>query len=77
MASIQTPIVTPTTKHDIDPPRLLLRSTEAAQRLALSPRKLWSLTASRQIPCVRVGRCVRYDPRDLQTWVDQQKGGRG
>ena len=56
-----------------NPPRLLLRPTEAAEALALSPRLLWSLTAKGDIPAVRIGRTLRYDPRDLIAWIDRQK----
>jgi excisionase family DNA binding protein len=52
---------------------LLLRPKEAAKALAISDRKLWSLTAGREIPCVRIGKSVRYDPADLRTWIDSQK----
>lgn len=44
-----------------------------AQRLSISDRKLWSLTASGQMPCVRVGRRVLYDPTDLRDWIDNLK----
>lgn len=54
-------------------PRLLLRPAEAARALAVSPRKLWSLTAGGKIRCLRVGRCVRYAPDDLRRWIDDQK----
>jgi len=53
--------------------RLLLKPDEAAQSLAISPRLLWTLTNSGELPCVRIGRAVRYDPRDLRAWIDQQK----
>jgi excisionase family DNA binding protein len=55
--------------------RLLLKPNEAAAALALSPRKLWAMTASHQIPCVRIGKSVRYDLADLRAWIDEQKGG--
>jgi excisionase family DNA binding protein len=57
---------------------LLLKPNEAATLLAISPRLLWSLTKSGDLPCVRIGRAVRYDPRDLTAWIDRQKsdGGR-
>ena len=53
--------------------RLLLKSNEAAVALAVSPRTLWTKTKAGEIPVVRIGRSVRYDPRDLQAWVDAQK----
>lgn len=52
---------------------LLLTSPEAAKALAVSPRTLWSLTQSGAIPCVRIGRAVRYSPDDLRAWVEAQK----
>ncbi|GIW96966.1 MAG: hypothetical protein KatS3mg111_0299 [Pirellulaceae bacterium] len=53
--------------------RLLLKPQEAAEALAISPRKLWEMTASGQIPAVRIGRAVRYDLADLRRWIDDQK----
>jgi len=56
---------------------LLLKPKEAATLLAISPRLLWSLTQSGDLPCVRIGRAVRYDPRDLTAWIDRQKSTGG
>lgn len=56
-------------------PALLLTPKQAAEALAISPRKLWGMTASGNIPHVRLGRCVRYPVVDLQCWLDQQKKG--
>ena len=36
--------------------RQLLTSKEAAHMLGISPRKLWGLTASGIVPCVRANR---------------------
>lgn len=58
------------------PTRLLLTAREAAQVLCISPRKLWGLTTSGDIPCVRIGRSVRYVTDDLRIWVNQRKGAR-
>ena len=55
--------------------RLLLTAPEASRSLSISLRKLWALTASNQIPHVRIGRCVRYPVDDLQRWIAQQKEG--
>ncbi len=54
---------------------LLLRPRDAARALAISERKLWDLTVRNLIPCVRIGRAVRYSPLDLQTWIEAQKRG--
>jgi len=57
------------------PPPLLLRPKDAAKLLAISPRKLWALTACEAIPCVRIDRAVRYDPADLRAWIATKKTG--
>src|SRR5262249_14596695 len=56
------------------PARLLLTALEAAQALAVSPRPLWQLTRNGEIPVVRLGRCVRYDPADLKRFIESRKG---
>jgi len=58
---------------NVQPNVLLVTALEAAKALAISPRTLWSLTRSGAIPCVRIGRCVRYDLADLKTWIESQK----
>lgn len=52
---------------------LLLTPREAARALSVSPRKLWGLTASGELPCVRFGRAVRYDRDDLRRLIAQRK----
>jgi excisionase family DNA binding protein len=53
--------------------QLLIIPREAAKALAISERTLWQLTKDGVIPCVRIGRSVRYDLRDLQAWIDRHK----
>ena len=56
---------------------LLMNARDAAKALAICERTLWELTKRGDIPCIRIGRAVRYDPRDLAEWIDRQKGGEG
>ena len=56
-------------------PMLLLTPIQASKALNISARKLWSLTASDEIPAVRIGRSVRYDPSDLRAFIEKQKKG--
>lgn len=51
---------------------MLLTRREAATTLAISPRKLWQLTACGEIDTVRIGRCVRYSPAALRAFVERQ-----
>ncbi len=51
-------------------PKLLINTHEAAKLLSISEKKLWSMTAPRgPLPCVRMGRAVRYHPADIDNFV--------
>ncbi|MGB7158218.1 MAG: helix-turn-helix domain-containing protein [Tepidisphaeraceae bacterium] len=52
---------------------LLLTPREAAKALRLSERTLARYTADGEIPVVRIGRSVRYDPRSLSQWIDRSQ----
>ena len=53
---------------------LLLTPQEAAEALRVSQRTLWSWTAPRgSLPCVKIGRSVRYAATTLQEWIAQQQ----
>jgi excisionase family DNA binding protein len=56
-------------------PALLLNPAQAAEALAISPRKLWAMTASGEIPHLRLGRSVRYPVADLEQWIEEQRNG--
>lgn len=60
---------------DLSKNTVLVDCATAAKLLAISARHLWSLTASRQIRCIRIGRSVRYSPADLQAFVDSRREG--
>lgn len=49
---------------------LLVKPDKAAELLTISPRKLWELTNRGEVPCVRIGKSVRYLPEDLRAWID-------
>jgi len=53
--------------------KLLFKPDEARTALGISARKLWGLTASGDIPHIRIGRCVRYPVDDLRAWIEEQK----
>jgi excisionase family DNA binding protein len=52
----------------------LLTCKEAADFLCLSLRKLWALSASGEIPAVRIGKSVRYSPMVLVAFVAARQG---
>lgn len=53
--------------------RLLLKPDEAAAALGISPRSLWGLMNSGEIPSVKIGRSVRYPVADLVRWIEDRK----
>jgi len=57
------------------PVPLLLTPRQAAQMLAISERKLWSITFAEQpgLPYVKCGRLTRYAMADLQAWVNARR----
>ena len=58
---------------------LCLRAHEAAVMLGVSERHLWSMTNRGEIPCVRMGRAVRYPLELLKRWLEEraQQDSRG
>lgn len=50
---------------------LLIKVSDGARRLAVSRRTLCRLIAAGVIPVRRIGRSVRFDPIELQRWVEQ------
>jgi len=55
----------------------LLTSSEVANILAVSERTLWKLTKAGDIPCVHIGRSVRYDSRSLDLWIRARESSCG
>ncbi len=56
------------------PEKLLLKPREAAICLNISERQLWAKTRPRgEIPSVRIGNCVGYDPRALDQYIADQQ----
>jgi predicted DNA-binding transcriptional regulator AlpA len=53
--------------------QLLLTEPEAARKLAICARTLFTLRASGQIPALKIGRAVRYDVRDIERFIARQK----
>ncbi len=62
------------TEPKVEP--MLLTARQAAKVLTISERTLFSLTKAGEITAVRFGRNVRYDPRDLDAWIQSAKNSR-
>ncbi len=51
------------------PPRLLNIET-LAQLLGVGPRHVRRLVAERRIPYIKWGHLIRFDPAEIQHWID-------
>jgi excisionase family DNA binding protein len=49
----------------------LLDTAEVAEALSVTPRRVRRLVAERRIPFVKVGRFVRFEPGELDAWLQQ------
>ena len=52
-------------------PPLAVNSEQAAAMLGISERKLCELKATGEIPCVRIGRSVRFRIQDLEAFIER------
>ena len=52
----------------------LLTYDEVAERLGITRRHVSTLVAEGRLPAVRIGRrCVRFDPGDVATYIENAK----
>jgi excisionase family DNA binding protein len=51
----------------------LLKSKAAAEYLCISERTLWNLQKALKIKAVRMGRLIRFDPADLDEFIEKAK----
>ena len=66
--------IEPERKMESPPEKRLLTSREVASLLSISARTVWAMTVPRGLlPCIKVGRAVRYRTEDLEAWI--QKSG--
>lgn len=55
--------------------KVLVNAKEASKMLSVSERMLWTLTNQGEVPAIRIGRSVRYDPADIWAYVDRKRTG--
>jgi excisionase family DNA binding protein len=59
----------------VDPQVGLLDVDDAAERLGVTVRFVRRLVAERRIPYVKVGKFVRFDPVEVERWIDEHRVG--
>ena len=52
--------------------RRLLNVREAAQYLGLEVDTIYKKSRLREVPCVKVGRALRFDVKALERYIEQQ-----
>lgn len=55
---------------EVDLPRRLLNITELADFLGVNTRHVRRLVAERRIPFIKWGHLIRFDPHDIDHWLD-------
>ncbi len=53
--------------------KLLLKPSEVAQILGIGRSLIYELIARREIPSIRLGRCIRVPSESLQRWLKAQE----
>lgn len=53
--------------------KLLLKPSEAAQLLGIERSLMYELLARREIPSVRLGRCLRIPTESLERWLKEKE----
>jgi excisionase family DNA binding protein len=65
----------PATQHQLGPRRLdgpLLRPEQAAELLAVKTSWVYDAVRTGRLPCLRVGRHIRFTKTMLETWLAEQ-----
>ena len=51
----------------------LLGIEETAEHLGITPNTLYAWVSQKRIPYVKIGRLLKFDPRDIETWIEGRK----
>lgn len=51
----------------------LYTAEETGKLLGVSTRTLYTLSARGELPCIKVGRSVRYHPDDIDAYIKKQR----
>lgn len=62
------PTTQPRTAHSLDEP--LLRPEQAATKLAVKPSWIYEAVRTERLPCLRVGRHIRFTQAMLEHWLE-------
>jgi len=60
-------------RDDVQGHRRLLDITQLAARLDVTPRYVRRLVAERRIAFIKVGHYIRFDPDDVDDWIERRR----
>ncbi len=63
------------TKADVDRLPTLVDIQAVSQSFGISMRQVRRFVANGEIPFVRVGHLIRFDPDELNDWIDARRSG--
>lgn len=75
----QTPVTTRQSRETMEangsslPTEYLLTSEDVAKLLVVSREVLHNMVHHRQIPHLKIGRRLRFDPREIAAWLEAKK----
>jgi len=55
------------------PKKQLLTPDEVAEMLHIARKTVVVMAREQRIPCIRIGRLVRFDSNDIDRWIDNQR----
>jgi excisionase family DNA binding protein len=65
--------ITVSRKSEVEPPKILLRVSDAARLLSISTWKLRQLAYEREVVSVKVGSLLMFRPEDLQHFAERNR----
>ncbi len=52
---------------------LLIDIVELSRQLQVKPATIYSWTFTRQVPFIKIGRLLRFEQDEVNTWLEQRK----
>lgn len=55
----------------------LIGFEEVAELMSIPESTIRRMVTAKRIPCVKLGKHVRFDPEDIEAWIERNKVGSG
>ena len=54
-----------------------MNAAETARRLGMSVPHIYTLAAAGQLPSIKFGKAVRFDPKDVEAFIQEHRRKKG